>query len=73
MIVRTGNRRFSVYAYDVESHNDEESIAKNETSVWLSSFINEESKEDDENSYLYSIDDSSDCRISYYLSQFGDR
>lgn len=45
-----------MYAFDVESHNDSESIAKNETSVWLYSFINEESRMDDENSYGYDLD-----------------
>ncbi len=55
MIRRIGRRRFSIYAYDVESHNDDESVAKNETSVWLSSFINEDSKVDDESSYFYDI------------------
>ena len=42
---------------DVESHNDEESIAKRETSIWLGCFINEESKEEDENSYFYTIEE----------------
>ena len=42
---------------DIESHNDEESIAKRETSMWLGCFINEDSKEDDENSYFYTMDE----------------
>ena len=42
---------------DIESHNDEESIAKRETSMWLGCFINEDSKEDDENSYFYTMEE----------------
>lgn len=42
---------------DIESHNDEESIAKRETSCWLGCFINEESKIDEEESYFYSIEE----------------
>ena len=57
MIRRIGRKRFSIYAFDVESHNDDESIAKNETSVWLYSFINEKSAIDDEKSYGYNLDD----------------
>ena len=52
-----GRKKFSIYAYDLESHNDEESIAKQETSIWLSCFINEKSKISDEDSYLYTIED----------------
>ena len=56
MIRRIGRKRYSIWAFDVESHNDDESIAKRETSVWLYSFINEESKIDDEKSYGYNLD-----------------
>ena len=42
---------------DIETHNDEETRAKRETSMWLGCFINEDSKEDDENSYFYTIDE----------------
>lgn len=55
--VKVGRKQFEVWAFDVESHNDEESIAKEETSIWLYSFINDESKIDDPNSYGYSIDE----------------
>lgn len=57
MIRRLGKVKYDVYAFDVESHNDDESIAKKETSIWLYSFINEESKMEDESSYGYSIED----------------
>lgn len=40
---------------DVESHNDMESIAKNETSIWLGCYLDENSKVDDESSYFYTI------------------
>ena len=42
---------------DIVSHNDEESIKKKETSMWLGCFINENSKEDDEASYFYTMDE----------------
>lgn len=42
---------------DIESHNDEESIAKNETSMWLGCYLDENSKEEDEDSYFYSMDE----------------
>lgn len=56
MIIRSGRRKYNVFAYDVESHNDETSVKLEETSIWLSSFINEESKVDDEDVYDYCID-----------------
>lgn len=42
---------------DIESHNDEESIAKQETSCWLGCFLDEASKADDPSSYFYTIED----------------
>lgn len=54
---RIGRKKFNLYAMDVESHNDEESIAKRETSIWLGCLINDESKIDDESSYFYDIED----------------
>ena len=54
---RINRKKYSVYAMDVESHNDEESIAKQETSIWLGCFINDESKREDKSSYFYSIDE----------------
>lgn len=56
LAVRINRRMYRVFAFDVESHNDEETIAKKETSIWLYSFINDESKIDDEASYGYSIE-----------------
>ena len=55
--VRIHRKKFELYAMDIESHNDEESIEKKETSMWLGSFINDESKIDDENSYFYTMDE----------------
>lgn len=57
MIQRISRTKYDIYALDVESHNDMESIDKNETSIWLGCFINEESKVDDESSYFYTIDE----------------
>ncbi|MBO7716468.1 MAG: hypothetical protein J6S85_23080 [Methanobrevibacter sp.] len=42
---------------DIESHNDEESIEKKETSMWLGCFINEESKWFEDSSYFYDMDE----------------
>ena len=53
---RVGRRNYQVWAYDVESHNDDESIARRRTSIWLSSFINDESEMDDEKNFFYDID-----------------
>ena len=61
---RINRKKFSVYAMDVESHNDEESIAKEETSIWLGCLINDENKKEEENSYFYSIDEFLDRLIS---------
>ena len=57
MIHRLGRKKFKLFAFDIESHNDEESIAKRETSMWLGSFIDEKSKIDDEASYVYTMDE----------------
>jgi hypothetical protein len=47
MIHRIGRKKYDIYAMDIESHNDEESIAKKETSMWLGCFINEDSKKNE--------------------------
>lgn len=57
MRARINRKLYEIYGMDVESHNDEESIAKKETSIWLGCFINEDSKMEDENSYFYTIDE----------------
>lgn len=57
MIRRIGRRKFKIYSFDIESHNDEETIAKMETSMWLGCLIDEDSKIDDEESYLYSMEE----------------
>ena len=57
MIHRIGRKKFDIYAMDIETHNDEESIAKRETSMWLGCFINEESKVYEDDSYFYNMDE----------------
>ena len=57
MIYRLGRKKFSIYAMDIESHNDDESIAKRETSMWLGCFINESSKVYEDSSYFYTMDE----------------
>lgn len=56
MIRQIGKRKYSIYGFDIETHNDEESIKKNETSIWLAVFANEESKPNDESCYFYNIE-----------------
>ena len=57
MIHRIGRKKYDIYAMDIESHNDEESIAKKETSMWLGCFINEDSKVYEDESYFYNMDE----------------
>lgn len=57
MIHRIGRKKFDIYAMDIESHNDEESIEKKETSMWLGCFINENSKVYEDSSYFYTMDE----------------
>ena len=57
MIQRIGRRKYNIKAMDLETHNDLESIAKNETSMWLGCYIDENSKEEDGDSYFYSMDE----------------
>lgn len=54
---RLGRKKYKIFAFDIESHNDEESIEKKETSIWLGAFIDEKSKVDDEKSYVYNMDE----------------
>ena len=57
MIHRIGRKKYDIYAMDIESHNDAESKAKRETSMWLGAFINEESKVYEDSSYFYTMDE----------------
>ena len=57
MIHRISRKKYKIFGFDLESHNDSESIAKKETSMWLGCFIDENSKIDDPRSYVYSIDE----------------
>ena len=60
MIQRLGRRKYNVFALDIESHNDEESQDKNETSCWLGCLINEEDAPEKEGSYFYTIEEALD-------------
>ncbi len=53
---RIGKKWFSIYAFDVESHADAESMRLRETGVWLYSFINEKSEMNDEDCFGYDMD-----------------
>lgn len=57
MIARVGRKKFNLYAMDIETHNDEESISKGTSSMWLGTFIDETSKVEDERSYFYNMDE----------------
>lgn len=57
MIQRISRKKFNIFSFDIESHNDLESIAKRETSMWLGCFIDENSDIDDESIYFYNMDD----------------
>ena len=57
MYARISRKKYNIFAFDIESHNDEESITKKETSMWLGCLINEESRVDDESSYLYKMEE----------------
>lgn len=57
MIQRISRRKYSVYAFDIESHNDRKSIERRETSMWLGCLINDESNIRDSSSYIYSMDE----------------
>ena len=57
MIHRIGRKKYKCFAFDLESHNDSESIALKRTSMWLGCFLDENSKKDDPASYIYSIDE----------------
>lgn len=56
MIRRISRRKYRVFATDFETHNDEESIAKQETSIWLACLLDENSKIGDENIFFYDMD-----------------
>ena len=55
MIHRLGRRKYKVFAMDIESHNDSESIWKKQSSMWLGCFLDETSDEEDPNSYFYTM------------------
>ena len=55
MIHRIGRRKYKIYAFDIETHNDEESIANMTSSMWLGCLIDENSKIDEESSYMYDM------------------
>ena len=56
MIHRIGKRKYQIYAFDIETHNDLESIEKMESSMWLGCLIDENSKVEEESSYMYDMD-----------------
>ena len=65
MIQKLGRTNYQIFAMDVESHNDSESIAKQETSIWLGCLLDENSRIDDPNSYFYTIDEFLNKIINY--------
>ena len=57
MEVRINRKKFKVFAFDIESHNDEESIKNKTTSMWLGCLIDDTSKIDEESSYCYTMEE----------------
>ena len=57
MIHRIGRKKHKCFGFDLESHNDSESIANKTTGMWLGCFIDENSTIDDPLSYVYSINE----------------
>ena len=56
MIHRINRKIFQIFAFDIESHNDEETIKNRETSMWLGCLADETSKVDDEDIFFYNMD-----------------
>lgn len=57
MKIKAGRKSYEVYSLDIETHNDEESIAKRETSMWLGCFIDETATPEMEDNYFYTMDE----------------
>ena len=57
MQVRINRKKYNVFAFDIETHNDEESIKNKTTSMWLGCLIDDNSKIDEESSYLYTMEE----------------
>ena len=57
MIISLKRKQYTIKALDFETHNDDVSVKNRETGVWLGCYIDENSTEDDENSYIYSVKD----------------
>ena len=57
MIVSLKRKKYTIKALDFETHNDKWSVQNRITGVWLGCYIDENSTEDDESSYIYSVDD----------------
>lgn len=55
MEVRINRKKYKVLAFDIETHNDEESIKNKITSMWLGCLIDETSKMEEESSYCYNM------------------
>lgn len=57
METHIGKKLFHVYAFDVESHNDPETISKGETSIWLACLIDDKSQISDEKTFMYTMEE----------------
>lgn len=55
MEVRINRKKYKVFAFDIETHNDEESIKNKTTSMRLGCLIDETSKMEEESSYCYNM------------------
>ena len=68
MIQRIGKRNFSIYAFDIESHNDYKSLKLRQTSMWLGCLLNENSDPRKRNSYVFSMNEFIDKIIHIFIS-----
>lgn len=55
MEITLRRKTWQVYAFDVESRNDAESVAKGETSIWLASLVDERTTLEDKGAFFYDI------------------
>ena len=57
MQARINRKKYNIFAFDIETHNDKESIKNKTTSMWLGCLIDETNTIDDESSYFYNINE----------------
>lgn len=56
MIRRIGRKKWRIFAFDIENNNSEKAIERRETWTWLAGFLDDESKENDDNVFFPTIE-----------------